>query len=160
DFVRLEVDKASVPINIGDWEGIDVFDERLTGITSNVASIGPNQKVFALTHYAGNEPRREGQHLLFRGKSGVGIYRNPDASPAAWMVHQVRQVPARELPGWSTSADLSREVILAEAPPALTSCDVTEPVRIAAKSANRITVEAHVACRGMMILSETYDPNW
>lgn len=87
DFVRLEVDTDALPANLGDWYGIDTFRAYLGGMTSNVAAYENDRlaggtravREFSLTHYAARKPSREGQELVYQGKSGVNIYRNPEA---------------------------------------------------------------------------------
>jgi hypothetical protein len=160
DLVRLELDGNALPVNMGDWNNLPVFQEYLPSLTTNIARTDADPRLFALTHYAGKEPSRPGQQLLFRGESGVAIFRNPKASAAAWVVHQTRQAPERELPGRVQTGDPQKEVVLADLPPALENCDAGEQVRIVEKTSNGIKLDAHLACRGMVILSETFYPGW
>ncbi len=158
DFIRLEVDPNAVPYNPGDWDGIDQFQAYQSGVTSNVlpfadgAEIG--RKLFALTHYAGTKPIRPEQQEVFRGRSGINIYRNPESFPLAWTVHE------EDLLARMTPADLRRKVFLAVPGPPLESCAPTDEVRVIARSGNRIQLDARMACKGMVILSETFFPGW
>jgi hypothetical protein len=158
DLVRLEVDLKTVPYNIGDWDGIDQYQAYLAGLTTNVLPFagggGISPSLFALTHYIGTEPVRPGMQEIFRGKSGINVYRNPEAFPRAWTVHQA-DVLAR-----MDSAGLRSTVFLAGALPALESCNSQDEVRVTNREENRIELDARMACRGMVILSETFFPGW
>lgn len=95
-FVRLEADTEALPANLGDWYGIDTFRAYLGGMTGNIAPYENDRlaggtravRAFSLTHYASRKPLRPDQELLFQGKSGVNIYRNPGALPWARIEHQ------------------------------------------------------------------------
>ena len=158
DFVRLEMDLNAVPYNIGDWDGIDQFQAYQSGVTSNVlpfadaAEVG--RKLFALTHYAGTSPIRPELREVFRGRSGVNVYRDPDAFPRALTVHE--QDPLAQM----ASADLRHKVFLAAPAPPLESCATVDEVHVTDRSGNRIQLDARMACKGMVILSETFFPGW
>lgn len=168
DFTRLEVNVEDVPYNIGDWEGIDVMQSVLPSLTVNVArymgdaslaqDLAP--RLFALSHYLGRAPIRDGQTELFRGRSGLAVYRNPAVQPRAWTVHQATAVPEKDLPARAKAGEVSQEVFLAGDAPALEACRESDRIRNLARSTNAIRLEAEMACRGMVILSDTYFPGW
>jgi Bacterial membrane protein YfhO len=166
--VRVEIDSNTVPYNIGDWEGIDQFQGYLGGITSNLlpfaaedpSSAVVSPKLFALNFYLGKEPVRVGQEEVLRGESGVNVYRNPDAFPRYWTVHEAVRVTAAELMPHLGSIDLRREVALLEAPPHLEVCGGVDNLQVVDRGDNHIVLDAQMACRGMVILSETHFPGW
>jgi hypothetical protein len=168
DFVRLEVDTNAVPYNIGDWDGIDQFRAYLGGMTSNVARFEQDRleggrlalTLFALNYFLGKEPIRSGQEEVFRGKSGLVVYRNPEAFPRAWIVHESHPVEIPELIARLRSADLRRQAFIPHAAPALEQCVGHDEVRALERSDNRLLFEAKTACRGMVIVSETFYPGW
>jgi hypothetical protein len=168
DLVRLEVDMNTVPYNIGDWEGLDQMRAALGGITNNVAHFDADpiqdgrliQKLFALTYYLGREPKRAEQQEVFRGESGLIVYRNPDAFPRLWTVHESASVPDRALTGQLRQTDLRRKVLLLGPAPALASCDGGDQVRLLSRGNMQLAIEASMACRGMVIASETDFPGW
>lgn len=143
DFIRLEVDTEAVPFNIGDWQGIDQFRAYLGGMTANVAPIENDRlaggaramQLFALTHFVGKAPSRPGQIEVFQGRSGLRVYRNPDAARASrlWI---------EPLDGGA--ADCSRAADLA----------------VTARHAQRLSIKADIACGSLLVLSQTWFPGW
>jgi hypothetical protein len=167
DFVRLELDPASVPANLGDWYGIDVMQAYLGGMTANVAQFEMEpvqdgrlaQKLFSLTHYLGTKPIRMGQQQMFRGESGLIVYRNPDALPRVWTVHQAMTAGRKDLVGRLLNADPRQTVFLTDMLPALDVCSGDE-VRVAERRNKLLVIDASMACRGMVVMSETFFPGW
>ena len=168
DFTRLEVDTQSAPANLGDWDGIDTMQCYLGGITSNVAQLesGPLQdgavaaKLFSLTHYLGSKPVREGQQEVFRGASGLTVYRNPDPLPRLWTVHESQQVDRRNLVEKLQAADLSRQALLTSTAPQIDRCAGEDRVQLVARTDTRLQAQAAMSCRGLLIFSETFYPGW
>ena len=164
DLLRLDVNFETLPANIGDWEGIDTYQAYLASLTSNLMTAeasGVQRKLFALTHYLGRMPLRESQRLLFQGAGGVNVYRDADASPRAWVVHQARQASRAELPDLLRSSELRQETFLLEAAPALEACEGgDEDARLTERSGSRVAMSARLNCRGMVILSDVWFPGW
>lgn len=168
DFERLELDVKSVPANLGDWNGIDAMQAYLGGLTSNVAQIEsvpvaesriPAQ-LFSLTHYLGPKPIRDHQREIFRAASGLAVYRNEGAFPRAWTVHDVVSLRGIDLLPRLERADLRRQAFVAGAPPALDRCGGADQVRILERAASGLVLEASMACKGMVVVSETFFPGW
>ncbi len=130
DFVRLEVDTDAVPYNIGDWDGIDQFRCYLGGMTTNVAAFEVDRlaggrlapMLFALNYFLGRKPLRPEQEPVFVGKSGVTVYRNPEAFPRAWIVHEAVSVGDKEVMARLRTTELRRQVVLTDAAPKLETC--------------------------------------
>jgi hypothetical protein len=169
DFVRLEVDTKAVPYNIGDWDGIDQFRAYLGGMTSNIAPFEVDRlnggtlapMLFALNYYAGRAPLRPDQQEVFTGKSGLKLFRNPEAFPRIWSTHEVISVDNPALISRLKSADLRRQVLVRDgAVPKLDACGGPDDVRIVHRSDAGVVGEARMACRGIVIFSETFYPGW
>jgi len=168
DFVRLEVDTNALHYNIGDWDGIDQFRGYLGGLTSNVARFEKERldggrlaiMLFSLNYFAGRQPIRSGQLLVFRGASGLNVYSNPEAFPRLWTVHQVFSTTTQDLIARLQSADLRRQVFLSGAGPTLELCRNTDDVQLVRRSATRVVFDANMGCKGMIILSQTFFPGW
>src|SRR5579885_136738 len=169
DFVRLEVDTDSVPFNIGDWEGIDQFRAYLGGMTSNLAPFEVDRlkggrlapALFALNYYAGRAALRPDQTPVFTSKSGVKIFRNPGVFPLLWTVHQAFAAKESNLIPRLEQTDLRQQTIITGgvAPP-LETCAGTDQARLTHRSDNALSAEVQMACRGMVVFSETYYPGW
>ena len=168
DFVRLEVGTEGLPFNIGDWDGIDQFRAYLGGMTNNVARFEDDRlkggrlatMLFALNYYAGPASIRPEQELVFHGTSGLNVYRNPDAFPRTWTVHQGSRVDVRDLLSALRSADLRSRLFLTERVPALEECTGRDGVHLLKRSDDRVRLKAHMACSGMVVVSQTYFPGW
>ncbi|HVP45138.1 MAG TPA: hypothetical protein VMT32_01095, partial [Bryobacteraceae bacterium] len=168
DLLRLETDTDAVPYNIGDWEGIDQFRAYLGGMTENVARFEIDRlkggrlapMLFALNYFLGKKPLRDGQQEVFRGESGLTVYRNPEAFPRAWTVHEASSVKSEELISQLQATDLRRRVLVSAPPPRLESCAGNDEVTVLERREAFMVLEAKLACRGMVIVSETFFPGW
>jgi hypothetical protein len=168
EMIRLEVDTNAVPYNIGDWEGIDQFRGYLGGMTSNVAQFEIDRlkggrlapMLFALNYALSRQPIRPSQEEVFRGQSGVNVYRNPEAFPHAWTVHDAVAVKSSELMARLKSADLRRQTVLVGSAPALESCAGADDATVLERRDSRVLVNVSMSCKGMLVVSETYFPGW
>jgi hypothetical protein len=168
DLIRVEVDTDAVPYNIGDWEGIDQFRAYLGGMTWNVAQFEMDRlkggrlapELFALNYFLGRKPIRSDQQEVFRGQSGLSVYRNPEAFPHFWTAHEALAVPASELMSRLQTADLRQQVLLAGTAPAFEKCTAIDDVKLAERRDTRVLYDVRMACKGMFIASETFYPGW
>ncbi|MSV30732.1 MAG: hypothetical protein EXQ52_18600, partial [Bryobacterales bacterium] len=135
--VRVAVNDTDIPMNFGDWHGIDMLQGYMAGVSDNVFRLELHtertQKLFAVTHSIGKKPDFPNWPEAFAGVSGVKVWRNPDPMPRAWAVHETIGVTSdaelRRLiqdPG----TDLSRKAILLGPAPPLKSCGGSDQVRI------------------------------
>jgi hypothetical protein len=97
---------------------------------------------------------------VFRSSSGLVVYRNEAAFPRAWTVHEIVSVSKYDLLQRLEAADLRRQVFVTGAAPALERCDGADRVRIFERGAARLVLEANMACKGIVIVSETFFPGW
>lgn len=168
DLNRVEVDTNAVPYNIGDWEGIDQFRGYLGGMTWNVAQFEMDRlkggrlapELFALNYFLGRQPIRSDQQEVFQGQSGLKVYRNPDAFPRFWTVHEAVAVEASELIARLQTANLLHQVVLTVNTPALDECPTNDEVKLTERRDTRMVLDVRMACKGMLILSETFFPGW
>jgi hypothetical protein len=169
--VRLEYAVASnIHYNTGDWDGVPQFEAYLAGLTRNVGRLkGAKEldpllpKIFALTHFAGLEPSRPAtQEEVFQSKSGMRLYRNTDAFPRAWIVHRAVTANEKQLVETLASGfDLRQNALLTVAAPAMESCDGSEETAaIARYEPDLVELNATLACKGMLVVSETWYPGW
>jgi hypothetical protein len=162
------VNDSEIPTNFADWHGFDGFEGYVAGVTENVAEIPRHttaiQNLYGLTHYVGKEPLRPEFQPAFTGVSGLRVWRNPEALPRVWSVHESARVASRadvnprlERPGF----DPRRTALFAgsENPPSLEVCQ-GDDVQLLARAPNRIRVRARMACRGLIVLSESWYPGW
>ncbi|MGI8988001.1 MAG: hypothetical protein ACR2I2_00270 [Bryobacteraceae bacterium] len=163
--VRVEVDDQILPFNFGDWYGIDQFGGYLASLTTNVANVQGNywgRMLFATNFWIGTKPARDGQIELYTGASGLKVYGNPDAFPRVWSVHRAVSVAARQVGSKLQEGGgvLGKETFLLEPAPKLDACAGMDNVTLLSREPNRISIEADLGCKGMVIAAETYFPGW
>jgi hypothetical protein len=168
DLVRLDADTDALPYNIGDWDGIDQFRAYLGGMTSNLVPFEIERQkggkltseLFGLNYAVSNKPMRPGLTEVFHGAAGVNVYREPEAFPRVWTVHQLYSVTRDDLVTQLKSRDLRNQALLIGPAPPLDQCKASDQVTLLKRDAGDITIEAHMACKGMVVLSQTDFPGW
>ncbi|QOY91568.1 hypothetical protein [Paludibaculum fermentans] len=168
--MRLEVDTDDVPFNIGDWEGLEQFRAYSGGLTANVARFETDRlngghlapMLFALGYHLGNDPMRDGQQQVFQGRAGLKVYRNPEAFPRYWSVHEAATVPSAEIIRrmGEEGGNLRRKALMTASAPPLETCGDGDELRLTARSSSALTFETTMRCRGLLVASETYFPGW
>ena len=165
-LVRVNPDGMEA-FNFGDWEGIDSLSGFGAGITSNFLSLNwPSvriQNLLGVSHTLTTQGGRADQQLVFRGSSGVNVFRNVDAFPRTWIVHQVvRASSPEDLRTRMNDASFNARGagLILESAPALQSCAGDESAGIVKRTANSVAIDARLACRGMLILSDVWYPGW
>lgn len=166
ETVRLEVDDKEIPYNFGDWHGIDVFGGYLASLTTNVAKVQANYQarmLFGVGFYIGRKPTREGQEEVFSGESGLKVYRNPEAFPRAWSVHEAVNVHNDDEVMYYLQrplSDLRNRVFMYEVLPELEQCHGEDNVSLIRRDTNRVVLQADMRCKGMVVTGETFFPGW
>jgi hypothetical protein len=164
--VRAWINEADIPSNFGDWQSIETPAGFMAGVTSNLLDTHTHypriQDLLAVNYAVSRDRTRPEQEKVFTGASGIGVWRNPNAFPRVRIVHRAERVPSRphlrklyEDPG----LDLRTSTALLEDTPALEWCEGGSAT-IATRLASRVEIRATLACRGMVILADTYYPGW
>jgi hypothetical protein len=166
--VRVYTAEVTDTFNLGDWDGIDTLTGFGAGVTSNIAGLdwasvrGQNLLGVGYTLSKSSVPRAD-QTLVFRSSGGFNVFKNNDALPRTWIVHQAEEAASlnalrRRLN--DVAFDPRRTALLEGTLPALQPCSDPEEARISDRSANSVLIDARLACRGMLILSDTWYPGW
>ena len=165
-LVRVEVDEQVVPYNFGDWYGIEHFGGYLASITSNVSRVQADARVRAMYGVAfsvRNKPAHDGQQMVFKGRSGVNVYSKTGAFPRSWVVHEAGRVERDDEIGPRLTAstfDPRRQTFVKGTPPSLEKCSGSEPVELVSRDPGRLSMDATLGCRGMLIVADTWFPGW
>jgi hypothetical protein len=91
------------------------------------------------------------------------VYRVPGAFPRAWTVHSARRIADRNqiLDDFDVSREqLASATFMTGSAPALDRCASQDSVAIEHATATEFSLRADMACRGMVIVANTYFPGW
>jgi hypothetical protein len=165
--VRVAVNGEDVIPNFGDLYGVDVLQGFVAGASENVLRhelhTKRTQQLFAVTHYMAKSPQRPDQVEVFKGSSGIKLFRNPDAMPRVWAVHEVvRASDESQLRVLVQSAafDFHRSAISLGEMPGLEICGANDVVSLTGKTTDSAMISARMGCRGMVVLADANFVGW
>lgn len=165
--VRVDAAEVAGAFNFGEWEGIETLNGFGASLTRNLEKFGwsdvPIKNLLGVNYSFSKHDPRPDQQLVFKDPSGFNIYKNLNAFPRAWIVHAAERLPSVEvINAWlfKPAFDARRTVLLLDQPPVLQTCEETSPVRMNWRTANTVDLSASPACRGMLILADTWYPGW
>lgn len=165
-FLRVVIDDEAIPYNFGDWYGVETYRGYLASVTVNLirteTEMPLTPKLFGVKYSVKKSPDNAEQIMVFRGKSGLNVYLNPGALPRVWSVHEIATVKHEgEARNAIQTLDVRHKAFVFGPPPPVESCPSEEDeVRLTRHAANRVSIEASMRCRGMVLLSDTAYPGW
>lgn len=164
---RIVVDDADIPCNFGDWHGLPQTHGYLASVTENIYRLELHtvwaQRLFGVRYRVARTPAESHPRLLFRGSSGAAVWEREDVLPRVFTVHEAEPLPdRRQAGGWLylIRERLHEKTFLPGPVPALERCAGRDSARIAEYTPLRVRIEADMACRGMVILADTWYPGW
>jgi hypothetical protein len=89
--------------------------------------------LYATNFQVSRSPKRPDQVEVFTGRSGVKVFENRAAFPRVRIVHSA---------------------------PQLQNCQATETVSLVSRRSSRVTLQADLKCRGMVIEADAFSPDW
>ena len=98
---RIAKNEDDISYNFGDWFGLDEY-LGYAGVTANIVAVHGAAGARALSgvaYYLGRAPRDSDPEPVFRGRSGVNVYRVPGAFPRAWAVHSAQVISSARQSG-------------------------------------------------------------
>ncbi|HSW51173.1 MAG TPA: YfhO family protein, partial [Bryobacteraceae bacterium] len=165
--VRFQAGLDELPYNFGDWYGIDQHGGYLASLPAAFVDLPWSSqramRLFGVNYTVSKRPPEPGQHEVFQSARGLKVYWNADAYPRAWAVHEAEKMSDAEavrVRFADKSFDPRRGALLTEAPPAMEACQEKDDVRLVKSNSGRVTIEADMGCRGMVILGDNYFPGW
>ncbi len=163
--VRVSIDRTLIPFNFGDWYGIEQYEGYQAGLTSNIARIfadGHVQAVLGVNHWIGKAPIRPGWPQVFTGAAGWNIYRSPEAFARAWSVHTAESIqrPAVLERFQQPLETLRAGTFIAGDAPRLEQCPTADRIDLTQHAVSHVRIHAQMACKGMVILGDTFFPGW
>jgi len=164
---RVEVDDAAIPYNFGDWHGVQQHQGYLASVTENIyrheLHTDHAKRLFGVRFRVALNPSDSHPAEVFRGASGVRVYESKAPLPRVFIVHEAAGLDNRLHAAGALHAIRERigETTFLPGPvPELQSCRGREEARIIGYGVNRVSVEARLACRGMLILTDAWFPGW
>ncbi len=165
---RVAAPDEHIPYNFGDWYGLDTFAGYVASLPDNLLRLGIHSRrvhdLMGVGYVIAGEPPQPDYREVFRGGSGLKVYLNPRAMPRAWAVHRLLAVATDEEafryledPGF----DFRKAGWIRGQPPDLEECPPGEDViRVVRRDTQALEIEARMACRGMVVVSENFFPGW
>lgn len=161
--VRISVNENDVPVNFGDWHGVDALQGYAAGVPASLLWAELHtpraQQIFAVTHHVAKDA--PGMTSVFEGRSGLKVFRVEEARPRTWSVHEAFAArDENEL--WTMvqqKLDLRKQTSILGEAPQLERCD-GDVVNLASYGASRIRLRAKMVCAGMVVLGDAYYPGW
>jgi len=165
---RVEYDDQLIHYNIGDWYGIEAVNAYTASVPAHIWDMNlfssRSRDFFGVKYYFGKTAQSPDLKDVFIGRSGLKVFEHPTAYPRAWSVHQAISL--------SQPTDLRRKmddpafdalhtVLLASAAPPLGTCGSNDDdIQMPQHLPSYVRIEAHMGCRGMVILTDPYFPGW
>jgi len=164
---RIVYDSVAIPYNIGDWYGIEALNAYAASVPANLwqhqVFSARVQDIMGIRYYLGPTPPRTDLFEKFQGRSGVKVFENAKAFPRVWSVHEASQVTdskqARDRLA-DPHFDAQHQVfMIGQSPPKLAPCS-DDDVWMVRHEPNYVAIKAVMACRGMVILTDSWYPGW
>jgi membrane protein YfhO len=162
---RVERNEEDIQYNFGDWYALDEY-RGYAGVTRNIHAMSGEPAARALlgvSFYLGRQPNNSENQPMYSGQSGVNIYRVPGAFPRAWSVHTVEsvssEVEARRQLNLPLQELAAKSFVMGSAP-SVEPCGGHDDMRIQQTRNARFSIDANMACKGMVIIGNTFDPGW
>jgi hypothetical protein len=155
---RVEVDDEDFPHNLGDWDNLDHFGGYFPSLPYNLWRNGefvPDRAaLYGVAYRVTRKPPAAGQEQVFESSNGVKVYRNPAPFPRVWTVHETVGMPEHR------NLDLRRAAFLPGDRPSLERCPGSDSASLPVRQPDRVEIEAVMACRGLVVLSDNQAPGW
>ncbi|HNY39197.1 MAG TPA: hypothetical protein PKJ41_02330 [Bryobacteraceae bacterium] len=167
-FPRTVVDDTKIHYNFGDWHGLDTTGGYLVSVTTQLfrsGMVGPLGYRFTGSAFLVSD-KPSGNHTVdvFTGKSGLKVFKDPEALPRAFAVHELLEwlpVHTAEMMNHHYRERLSQAAFVTGPPPRLESCpDRPSQARLTLHHPSNVRIEAKMGCRGMVVLTDTHFPGW
>ncbi|MBK9169285.1 MAG: hypothetical protein IPM24_17735 [Bryobacterales bacterium] len=162
---RTWIDDLAVPYNFGNLFGLAQYNGYVASMPAALEAVHAQPRtwdLFGVRHTVRPEPEL-GETEVRRLTGGLRVFHRETAFPEAWIVHRAEAIP----PGWDAGMwyqrddfDLRRETFVPGEPPELEICEGEESAEVVARTANTVRLSVRLACRGMVVLGDGYDPGW
>jgi hypothetical protein len=164
---RIKTDGKELPDNWAGMFGLETTAGYLGGITNNIISLDVGQPAtqqllgvqYRITREALPLPYAE----VFRGKSGLRVFRDDAAFPRAWLVQSSAPIPRGSEKSPIAGVDLARlrTVALTHGSMQLApECEGMGEVHYISYSSSDSRLQVTSSCARILVVSETWFPGW
>ena len=146
---RFEVHREGPTVNIGAWEGLEMVDGSLASVSRDLLDfVGEDwagrRLMLNMVYTVAKQKVRESQVEVFSDSSGWKVFRNPDAYPRAWAVHDTSVI---------------RDDSGAPVPPP-EPCEGQATVDFEQPNLHWVRARARMPCSGFLVFADPYFPGW
>jgi len=164
---RMSFSLDDIPYSFGDFWGIETIEAMVPSVPeelwrNDVWSLRTN-RLLGVRYYVTKDPRFIELRKVFVSRSGLPVWQDPGALPRIWSVHKAtsaEDLKAAKKMLQANEVDLAHETFVIGPAPQLETCGGAEAVAFEKRIPNRLTIQAAMACRGAVIVSDLYDRNW
>lgn len=167
DPMRVLVDDGHIPLNFGDWHGIDMLHGYMAAVSRNLLRHELHeprvQDLFSVTHALLEKPQRPEHELVCQSTGKVHVFRSLGALPRYRIIHSAQAVADEDALRQAIrdpATDLRNTALFLAAAPRLEDCGGQDRLRLLARTTDRLLFEAELECRGLLVVSETMFPGW
>jgi len=126
---RTEVPEETFLPNWGAYHDVPMFGGYLASVTTNMLSFefhrDQAKKLWGVAYEISAKPTAYAGQEVFSGASGMKVYKQPDAFPRAWAVHNLIRVTSNDQTNWYMTErldDLHSEAVMFDPMPLLPPC--------------------------------------
>jgi len=167
DLERIDVDQKDLPMNFGDLHMIEEMSSHGGSMLTSVFKIKfwtPRaRQLYGVNYYLARKPSQSNQVELFTDPSGIKVFRNPDARPRVWSVHQILSVSdydrANDLLS-SPSFEMATTSFVSGEPPRVEQCGSGDQIELLNRNWFTVAIRARMQCAGMVVLNDNWYPGW
>ena len=153
--------------NLGDWYRLPVVQALVPTVLESTVRLGwwsdRTTQMFGVRYTVSRAATRNGQTEVFSDKSGMKVFENPGVQPRAWTVHTIvgadSDARAAETVFYP-AVDIARAAVVVGQAPAVETCSGQDHVLEGTFELQRLSVGVEMACRGMLVISDTWFPGW
>ena len=165
---RLEINDKDVHFSFGDWYRIPAGHAMTASMLTATSELGGwwddrLLRMYGMNYTVSRDPTRGGQDLAFTGQTGIRIWRTANVFPRAWTVHQTVAAPNDNAAGElvrSPDLDLRKTAVMVKTQPVLEQCGGEDRVTGFYENPSLVWVNAGMACKGLLIVSDNWYPGW
>ena len=155
------------PHNISDLYGMETDVSFLASVTSNIYRLGPwgarGRRLMGVRYVMAPEPDGDWNQLVYTTPDGRKVWENPGVLPRVWTVHEAdggftRGQSSREME--RGTRDFRQWAFLEGPAPKLEPCAGQDSVHLLRRVSGHVEIWSEMACRGMVVMSDTWYPGW